>query len=109
MKRKPSVFRMLYNAYGIQICVAGFCYMFCDMALKSYQPKLLSSLITFFTGDEDKITKQQAYVYAAGLFLCSLLPVIIDHHCMFFISRRVLRMKVGCTALIYDKVWMESL
>lgn len=46
------------------------------------------------------VTKPQAYLYTAGLFLCTLVPVLNYHHYVVYISQKFLLVKIGCTLLI---------
>lgn len=107
-KDQPNLFTMLFKAFGPSVCLAGFYYMFCELITRSFHPFLLSSLVTYFNRDQDKITKHEAYFLAIGLILCTFVPVINYHHYIIYISQKFLKIKVGCTALIYDKVRILS-
>lgn len=43
-------------------------------------------------------------MYATGIVLCTVLPLIIFHPMQLFYFESSMKMKIGCTALIYDKV-----
>jgi ATP-binding cassette, subfamily C (CFTR/MRP), member 4 len=100
---------MLLRAFGLKILFAGFYYMFCELITRTFQPIFLSNLLKYFSDVEAAITKPQAYFYATALFLCALVPVINYHHYIIFISLKFLKLKVGCTSLIHEKViWLTQ-
>ena len=103
-KAKPSLFKMMFRICGPSVCLAGFYYMMCELILRSVQPMLLASLIKYFTDENSDTSKHHAYLYAAGLFICSLIPVINYRHYIAFVCQWFMRMKVGCSCLVYDKI-----
>lgn len=70
---------------------------------RMYQPLLLANLLRYFASDK-KEWSDEVYYSAAGMILLSILDAFISHyavHCMFHLG---LKMKVACTALIYQKI-----
>lgn len=66
------------------------------------QPLFLGRLLTFY-GKESNTTKEDAYLYAAGLIGCSAINVFVIHPYMMAILHMGMKMRVGCCSLIYRK------
>lgn len=68
-----------------------------------YQPLLLANLLRYFASDK-KEWSDEVYYSAAGIILLSIMDAFISHytiHCTFHVG---LKIKVACTALIYQKI-----
>lgn len=70
---------------------------------KVCQPLMLAGLIRYFQPDAG-VSTTEAYLYALGLTLSSMV-IAIAHHPYFFRVQRVgMQMRVASCALIYQKV-----
>lgn len=67
------------------------------------QPLALGQLIKFYVPEQTDITKQEAYLYAGGVVLCSALSVFIVHPYMMGVCHLGMKIRVACCSLIYRK------
>lgn len=68
---------------------------------RTLQPLFLLGLIAFYANDEGNITT--AYLYAAGVILCSALNVIIMHPYMLGTMHTGMKVRVAMCSMIYRK------
>lgn len=45
-----------------------------------------------------------AYVYAAGIVLCSIMTIMVSHPFMTYALQMGMRIRVTCCSMIYKKV-----
>ncbi|XP_056646549.1 probable multidrug resistance-associated protein lethal(2)03659 [Diorhabda sublineata] len=50
-----------------------------------------------------EITHEEAYYYAAGVVLCSLISILLSHPYMFAVCHMGMKIRVACCSLIYRK------
>lgn len=103
-QKSPSVLRMFYRAYGLGVIVIGLLFSISETIIRCAQPLFLGAMISYFVGGDDGVTKTEAYYYAIGIAICSLLPVITFHPFILYIIEMGLKIKLGCQALMYQKV-----
>jgi len=70
---------------------------------RMYQPLLLANLLRYFASNE-KEWSNELYYSAAGIILLSIMDTFIVHYCMHCAFHLGMKMKVACTALIYQKI-----
>lgn len=68
------------------------------------QPLFLGGLVTYFSQNQNSVTKEGAYYCAAGIILCSLIPVAAFQPFTMIIVQIGMRIRVACCSLIYKKV-----
>lgn len=68
-----------------------------------YQPLLLASLLRYFATDKEKWS-DEVYYSAGGIILLSIMDAFIMHYCVHCSFHIGLKIKVACTALIYQKI-----
>nr|CAI5864657.1 unnamed protein product [Callosobruchus analis] len=120
---QPSLQRVLIKAFGWEFLFYGIVIFFSESirfvvmpykltVLMSYlylsrhriaQPIVLGQLIYFYTPGQQDITQEQAYYYAAGVVLCSLLNILIIHPYMMGMLHLGMKLRVACCSLIYRK------
>jgi hypothetical protein len=101
-KKSPSTLRMMCKAYGAPVIIIGLLFSISETIFRCAQPLLLGELLTNFS--DDKATKKSSYIYATGIVLCSLLPVLTFHPFIYYIFEVGMKLRVGCSRLVYDKV-----
>jgi ATP-binding cassette, subfamily C (CFTR/MRP), member 4 len=101
----PSTLRMFYNAYGLPVILIGLLFSVFETLNRCAQPLLLGELLTYFA--EENSSKNIAYLYAGGIVLCSLFPVLTFHPFIHYIFGMALKIKVGSSRLVYDKVKLK--
>lgn len=67
------------------------------------QPLALGQLIAYYIPGQTELTKQEAYLYAGGVVLCSALNVFLVHPYMMGVLHLGMKMRVACCSLIYRK------
>ncbi|GJQ84115.1 hypothetical protein Trydic_g12088 [Trypoxylus dichotomus] len=67
------------------------------------QPIALGQLILYYTPNQTAISKDEAYMYAAAVVLCSLVYVFIIHPYMMGMVHLGMKLRVACCSLIYRK------
>lgn len=65
------------------------------------QPIFLGKLLSYYTNDP--ITKEDAYLYAGGVVLCSGVLIFITHPYMLGILHMGMKLRIACCTLIYRK------
>ncbi|KAK4880166.1 hypothetical protein RN001_008312 [Aquatica leii] len=78
---------------------------FLECLVKPAQSLVLGWLITYYNHNykEEAITKTQAYLYALGIILLTLLNVALLHPFMVNVMLTGLKMKIACCSLLYRK------
>lgn len=101
-KKNPSVLRLFYNAYGFGVLSVGLTFSIVETLNRCAQPLFLGALLSYFVDPE--ITKNHAYMYAAGIVTCSLIPVLTFHPFIYYIMEHGMKIRIGSSRLVYDKV-----
>ncbi|XP_017887469.1 multidrug resistance-associated protein 4-like isoform X2 [Ceratina calcarata] len=65
------------------------------------QPICLGNLLQYYSTDD--VTKDEAYLYAGGVILCSALLLFVIHPYMMGILHIGMKMRIACCTLIYRK------
>ncbi|XP_062563901.1 probable multidrug resistance-associated protein lethal(2)03659 [Armigeres subalbatus] len=100
---KPSFLAVIRVIYGWTILSKGFLYTSVDSFSRIFQPLCLGGLVSYFAPGQTTISKEEAYGYAGGIVLCSLLPVMIFHHYILYIFQIGMKIRVACCSLMYKK------
>lgn len=68
-------------------------------------PLCLGGLILYFrrAGERAETTEQEAYYNAGAIVLCVLLPAIIFHPFILFTLDVGMKIRLGCSAMLYRK------
>lgn len=98
----PSTLRMFYNAYGAPLLIFGLLFSVTETLARCIQPLILGELLTYFA--DENASKSSAYLYASGIVICSLVPVLTFHPYIYFIFELAMKIRIGCSRLVYDKV-----
>lgn len=103
LKRKnPSVLRMFYRAYGLPVLMVGLSFSILESLNRCAQPLFLGALLSYFV--DDRVTKETAYWYAAGIVACSLIPVLTFHPFIYYVIEHGMKYRIGASRLVYDKL-----
>ncbi|KAG5672509.1 hypothetical protein PVAND_002633 [Polypedilum vanderplanki] len=100
--KRPSALRLIYNAYGPPVLIIGLLFSVCETLMRCAQPLLLGELLTYFA--DESASKEWAYIYAAGIVICSIVPVITFHPFIYYIFEIGMKIRIGCSRLVYDKI-----
>lgn len=115
-KRDPSLLRVILSVFGMDIVLNGLILCFLEIFIRVAQPLFLGRLIRYFmqkkvvAGEEEgkvsiaeRITIEDAYLYAGGVILCTVLSVVIVHPYMMGVLHIGMKIRVACCSLIYRK------
>lgn len=77
------------------------------------RPLYLGGLILYYTprsnnDDSTDVSLSQAYFYATGIVLTTLLPLFLFHPMQLLYFETSMKIKVACTSLIYEKILRMS-
>ncbi|GFG33086.1 hypothetical protein Cfor_12110, partial [Coptotermes formosanus] len=103
--RKPSLFRVIARTFGAKIMAYGVVLLVLEVVLRVSQPLFLGQLVRYFSASnsDSQTTVEEAYVYAAGVVLCSALNIFVIHPFMMGIVHMGMKIRVACCSLIYRK------
>lgn len=103
-----------YTIHEIHLCLAVSLFLFVFFFIIIYvqkltnrviQPQCLGGLVTYFTSSgSEAISRNDAYLYAAGIVLCSLVSITVFHPFILYAFQLGMRIRLTCCSLIYKKV-----
>ncbi|XP_055678762.1 ATP-binding cassette sub-family C member 4-like [Lutzomyia longipalpis] len=102
--KSPNYLKILARAYGKQVMAYGLLCSFTESGLRIVQPLCMGGLVTYFSPEQEGISRNDAYLYAAGIILSSLIPVLMFHAYILYLDQVGMKMRLGSTALIYKKI-----
>ncbi|PSN46970.1 hypothetical protein C0J52_11126 [Blattella germanica] len=109
-KCNPSLLRVIAKCFGPKIMTYGIFLFIMEIFLRASQPLFLGHLILFFSGSSRKhVTQEEAYIFAAGVVLCSALNIFVLHPYMMAIFHMGMKIRVACCSLVYRKALRMSL
>ncbi|XP_053998577.1 probable multidrug resistance-associated protein lethal(2)03659 isoform X1 [Hylaeus anthracinus] len=94
-KKIAQLLPSLYNSSNSQVHENE------DATRSVLQPIFLGQLLRYYSSNT--ITKEEAYLYATGVILCSGLLIFVIHPYMMAILHMGMKMRVACCTLIYRK------
>ncbi|XP_035890492.1 uncharacterized protein LOC118502378 [Anopheles stephensi] len=100
---RPSFLRVICRIYWRSILGYGSIYTIVDLLARILQPQCLGGLVSYFAPGQQDIGKEEAYYYAIGIILCSLVPVAVFHHFILYIFQIGMKIRVACCSLLYKK------
>ncbi|XP_076291879.1 putative multidrug resistance-associated protein lethal(2)03659 isoform X2 [Lasioglossum baleicum] len=98
--KPPSLTKVLIKCFGWKLLMYGIILAVMEILLRVLQPIFLGRLLKYYN---DEITKDEAYLYATGVILCSALLIFVIHPYMMAILHMGMKMRVACCSLIYRK------
>nr|ASS36021.1 ABCC4 [Samia ricini] len=101
-KRKPSLLRVIMRAYAARCMLYGFVLLVMECGIRIAQPVFLGKLVEYYSTGHD-MSREEAYLYAGGVVLCSALNVFVVHPYMMAILHMGMKFRVACCSLIYRK------
>lgn len=97
----PSLTKVLVKCFGFKLMMYGIILAVMEILLRVLQPIFLGRLLKYYSNSD--ITKDEAYLYATGVILCSALLIFVIHPYMMAILHMGMKMRVACCSLIYRK------
>ncbi|XP_053601424.1 ATP-binding cassette subfamily C member 4-like isoform X2 [Plodia interpunctella] len=102
-KRTPSLLRVILRAYAARCMLYGFVLLVMECCIRIAQPVFLGKLVEYYSPGQNSVAKEEAYLYAALVILCSALNVFMVHPYMMAILHMGMKFRVACCSLIYRK------
>lgn len=102
-RRKPNIFRVYLRAYGYMFLFWGLLFSLTETAIRIAQPLFLGALLTYFSTEHNGMDKYDAYIYAGGIILGALLPVITFHPFILYVVETAMKLRIGSSRLLYKK------
>lgn len=100
-QENPSLLKAGLSVFGGQLLLSGLVFFLIEFAVRMTQPIFLMGLISYYSTTNGNI--QNAYFYAGGVILCSLLNVMVLHPFMLGLLHLGMKMRVAAISLIYRK------
>lgn len=85
-----------------RLSIAYFFYIF--ILCRVIQILCFGQLLSYFTPGQKEISKDGAWLYAAGIVAPTLLKVITFHPFMLYSCSIGIKMRLGCAGLVYRKI-----
>jgi hypothetical protein len=101
-KKNPNVLRMFYRAFGIQLLTTALKLSILETFFRVIQPLFIGALLSNLVDSET--SKRDAYFYASGIVICSLIPALTFHSFVYRIFEIGTNIRIGSSRLVYDKV-----
>ncbi|CAH3029808.1 unnamed protein product [Porites evermanni] len=100
--RQPSFGNAMGRFAKMQLIIVGI-FGFLNETIRTAQPVILFYLVSYFTSGSS-ITKLEAYIFATGLTLSSMLSIVLHQLYFFYGHRTGMHMRIATTGCIYRKV-----
>lgn len=68
----------------------------------------MGGLVSYFAEGQTDISKNRAYLFAAGIVLCTLIATLCFHPFMFYLFETGTRIRLACAGLVYRKCLRSS-
>ncbi|XP_044752072.1 probable multidrug resistance-associated protein lethal(2)03659 isoform X2 [Coccinella septempunctata] len=98
----PSLRRALFRVFGFEFMIYGIILAVSE-SIRILQPIAIGRLLDFYSPSNTEITKDDAYIYAGAVVLCSLINVLVVHPYMLGVSHLGMKLRIACCSLIYRK------
>nr|WEU39104.1 NIES ABC protein [Daphnia magna] len=107
-KIKPSLTKALVRTFGLKFLLVGFLAFLEECVFKIGQPLCLGQLVHYFGSENETISTTEAYLYATGLVLGSVLYTMTHHPYFFSCQHTGMRIRVAACSLVYKKCLLLS-
>lgn len=101
-RKKPSLLKAIALTFPWEYTGLGIIQVANDLGIRLFQPILLGWLLGYFKPGSTT-TKEDAYLFAGGLFLLTLLSMLMFNHFTVGGFHIGMRVRAACCSLIYRK------
>lgn len=101
--KDPSLMKAGLKVFGYELILMGMALLAIEMLFKVTSPILLGGIVRYYANSYSEENAYEAYLYAAGLILCSFLNVIFAHGLMLANLSLGMKLRVSACSLIYRK------
>ncbi|ALC47338.1 CG4562 [Drosophila busckii] len=102
-KKTPSLFKATLNVFGWRFGLLGCVLFILEMGFRVTQPLCLGGLVSFYANNQDSNDQTKAYLYAAGVILCSAFNVMFMHPYMLGMFHTGMKVRIAMCSMIYRK------
>ncbi|EDV94900.1 probable multidrug resistance-associated protein lethal(2)03659 [Drosophila grimshawi] len=102
-KKEPSLLKASMNVFGWNFGWLGFVLLILEMGFRVTQPLCLGGLVAFYANNQDTDDQTKAYLYAAGVILCSAFNVMFMHPYMLGMFHTGMKVRIAMCSMIYRK------
>lgn len=100
--KKPSLMSAGLKVFGYDILFLGTLLLTFEMLFKATMPIFLGGIVKYYANPE-RSDISEAYLYSAGLLVCSFLSVLSQHSLMLSNLTCGMRIRIAACSLIYRK------
>jgi ABC-type multidrug transport system fused ATPase/permease subunit len=101
-RNKPSLLKAIALAFRWEYARLGIFNAVNDLGIRLFQPILLGWLLGYFKPGSTT-TKEDAYLFAGGLFLLTMLSMFMFNHFTVGAFHIGMRVRAACCSLVYRK------
>lgn len=101
-RKKPSLLKAIALAFSWEYTKLGIFHVANDLGIRLFQPILLGWLLGYFKPGSTT-TKEDAYLFAGGLFLLTMLSMLMFNHFTVGAFHIGMRVRAACCSLVYRK------
>ena len=107
--RKPSLISAMIRGFGWSLFGLGFHQFISAIVLQSLLPLCQKWVISYFDSNSNinKQSKNEVLYYTAALIIVLFLNSVFLHHTFHYGQDIGMRLRVGCSTLIYRKVRLK--
>lgn len=99
--KSPSLLNVMVGVYKWNLVFGGTMLFILEFAVRMTQPIFIGGLVNYYSKEDGNIN--EAYLYAAGIILCSALNLLIIHPFMLGQSHLGMKMRISAISMIYRK------
>ncbi|KAJ2943306.1 hypothetical protein O0L34_g12113 [Tuta absoluta] len=102
--KKPSLLRAILKIHGLSFFVGNTLFAIADSSVRLAIPMCLEGLINYFSPTHSGISKEAAYLYAAGVVGLMAISAAMIHPMLLWLLNMSMKIRVACCSLIYRKL-----
>ncbi|KAI5640112.1 ABC transporter domain-containing protein [Phthorimaea operculella] len=102
--KNPSLLRAILKIHGLSFFVVNTIFALADSSVRLVIPMCLEGLINYFSPTHSGVTKEAAYMYAAGVVGLMAISATMMHPMLLWLLNLSMKIRVACCSLIYRKL-----
>ncbi|XP_056637699.1 ATP-binding cassette sub-family C member 4-like [Diorhabda sublineata] len=102
-EKDPSIYRLMWARFGKRYILIGGIHLCWKIFNSVVEPWALSSLISYFKPGQTKVTKNEAYYYAALVLIIHIVYTIYIHNYIIWVQQLGVEIKTAFSSLLYRK------
>ncbi|XP_063914042.1 probable multidrug resistance-associated protein lethal(2)03659 [Zophobas morio] len=102
-KGKPSICRALWICFGKTFLCIGLIQLVFKLATSVWLPEATSKLVSYFSPDQEDLTRRDAFYYASVVIGLTTLNLFFYNNCMLALTELGIRVRTSVCSLLYRK------